>query len=126
MGTRQEAIVRSWFDCMVALDLDAAVDHFADDATYHVAAWHEPLVGRSAVRDGLKRELGALSSEYRFTIRNVASTDSLVFMEVVDEFKKSGKVITMHWASVFELNRAGKITARRDYVDMNEFEARLA
>jgi limonene-1,2-epoxide hydrolase len=111
---------------MVALDLESAVDHFADDATYHVAAWHEPLVGREAVRDGLEREFGALSSEYRYTIVNMASTNEVVFMEVVDEFKSRGTNITMHWSSVLEINQAGKITARRDYWDTKEFDARLA
>ena len=111
---------------MVALDLEAAVDHFADDASYRVSAWHEPLVGREAIRDGLEREFGALSSEYRYTILNMASTDAVVFMEVVDEFKLRGKDITMHWSSVLEINQAEKITARRDYWDAKELEARLA
>jgi limonene-1,2-epoxide hydrolase len=111
---------------MVALDLEGAIAHFADDATYHVAAWHEPLVGRDAVRDGLERELRALSSDYRYTILNMASTDAVVFMEVVDGFKRNGKDVTMHSTCVFEINQAGKITARRDYYDTKEFEARLA
>jgi hypothetical protein len=42
------------------------------------------LVGRDAVRDGLEQELRALSSDYRYTILNMASTDAVVFMEVVD------------------------------------------
>jgi limonene-1,2-epoxide hydrolase len=110
---------------MVALDLESAVNHFAEDATYHVAAWHEPLVGRGAVRGGLEREFAVLSSEYRYTIRNMASTDEVVFMEVVDAFKSRGKNITMHWSSVLEINQALKITARRDYWDAKEFDARL-
>ncbi len=125
MGTQQEAIVRSWFDCMVALDLDAAIDHFADDATYCVSAWHKPLVGRDAVRDGLEREFRALAAEYRYTIRNLASTEEVVFMEVVDGYERGGKDITMHSTWVFEISRARKITARRDYWDAKEFEARL-
>jgi limonene-1,2-epoxide hydrolase len=125
LGSQQEAIVRSWFDSMRALDLDAAIDHFADDATYHVAAWHEPLVGREAIRRGLEREFVALSSAYDHTIRNVASTDAVVFVEVLDQFKFNGNDVTMHSVWVFEVDGAGKITARRDYFDAKEFEARL-
>jgi limonene-1,2-epoxide hydrolase len=111
---------------MVALDREGAIAHFADDGAYHVAAWHEPLVGRDAVRDGLEREFRALSSDYRYTILNMASTDAVVFMEVVDGFKRNGKDFTMHSTWVFEINQAGKITARRDYWDAKELEARLA
>jgi limonene-1,2-epoxide hydrolase len=126
VGAQQEAVFRSWLDCMVALDLEAALNHFTDDATYHVAAWHEPLVGREAIRSGLERELVALSCEYRYTIRNIASTDAVVFVEVVDGFKRDSKDVTMHSAWVFEINQAGKISARRDYYDAKELEARLA
>jgi ketosteroid isomerase-like protein len=47
-------------------------------------------------------------------------------MEVVDAFKRNGKDVTMHSTWVFEINQAGKITARRDYWDAKELEARLA
>lgn len=45
---------------------------------------------------------------------------------VHEEFKYGGKNITMHWSGVWEINQAGKITARRDYWDAKELEARLA
>ena len=44
MAKKEEAVVRSWFDYMVALDLEAAADHFADYATYCVCAWHGHLM----------------------------------------------------------------------------------
>jgi hypothetical protein len=45
---------------------------------------------------------------------------------VVDSFKYGGEDMTMHWASVLEINPDGKIAAQRDYYDMKEFEAQLA
>jgi ketosteroid isomerase-like protein len=124
MDFQNEDVVRSFLDCIVAGDVEAAVDHYADDVTIHVAAWRDPLIGREAIRDTLQREVGL--SGYRYTIRNFASNDAVTFIEVVDEFKRDGKDVTMHWSGVWEINHAGKITARRDYWDEKEFETRLA
>jgi limonene-1,2-epoxide hydrolase len=122
MGHRHEEVVRSFLECVVAGDLEAALNHYADDATFHVAAWREPLVGREAISDALRREVRL--PNYRYTILNIASNDAVTFIEVVDEFKHGGKNVTMHWSGVWEINHAGKITARRDYWDTKEFEAR--
>ena len=124
MGHQHEEVVRSFLDCIVAGDLEAAIDHYADDAILHVAAWRDPLVGREAIRHTLQREVAL--SDYRYTILNIASNEAVTFIEVVDDFKHDGKDVTMHWSGVWEINHAGKITARRDYWDEKEFEARLA
>ena len=113
MGTHHEAIVRSFLDCLVAHDLEAALGHYANDATFHVSAWQAPLVGIEEIRPVVEREVGL--SDYRYTIRNSASSDNVVFTEVVDGFRLGDKDITMHGSSVWEFNHAGKITARRDY-----------
>ena len=125
MGSKQEAVFRSWLDCYAAGDRAAALDHYSDDATYHVAAWHQPLVGRDAIRAELDRQFDSIS-DYRYTIRNIFSTDAVVFVEGIDAFKYGGKDVTTHWCSVHEINPAGKITAQRDYLDMKELEAQLA
>jgi ketosteroid isomerase-like protein len=46
MGSQQEAVVRSSFDCFAADDVAALVDHYSDDAVFYFAAWHKPLVVR--------------------------------------------------------------------------------
>jgi limonene-1,2-epoxide hydrolase len=124
MGDQQEAVVRSMLECLF-VDLDATVDHYADDATYHTAAWKPPLVGRDAIRAELDQLFGH-HSDYRYTIRNIASTDAVVLIEVLDAFKYDGRDLAIHWSSVLEINPAGKITAQRDYYDMKEFEAQVA
>ena len=123
MGTSHEAVIRSFLDCVVAQDLEAAVDHYADDASYHVAAWHEPLVG-STLRDALAREVGI--SGYHYAILNMATADGVALFEVVDGFKVGDQDITMHWSGVWEINQLGKITARRDYYDSKEYEAQVS
>jgi len=123
VSNRLEDIVRSFLDCVASGDMETAIDYYADDVTVHVAAWHDPLVGREAIRDVLRHEVEL--ADYRYTIRNIASTGAVVFIEVVDEFKRDGKNITMHWSGVWEISQAGKITTRRDYWDAKEFEAQL-
>ena len=63
MDRQHEEVVRSFLDCVAASDLEAAIDHYADDLTLHVAAWRDPLIGREAIRDALQREVGL--SDYR-------------------------------------------------------------
>jgi limonene-1,2-epoxide hydrolase len=103
--------------------LEAALGHYANDASFQVSAWQPPLVGIEAIRGVLEREVGL--SDYRYTIRNTASSDNVVFTEVVDGFRLDEKEITMHGSSVWEINDAGKITARRDYWDAKEFDQQV-
>jgi limonene-1,2-epoxide hydrolase len=48
-----------------------------------------------------------------------------VFFEAVDNFNYGGKTVTLHWASVWEIDIAGKISAQRDYWDAQELAAQL-
>jgi limonene-1,2-epoxide hydrolase len=123
MGTAQEATVRSLIECMNADDREGIADHFADDATWHMIAWREPSVGRDAIRSVLDRLVGTGA---RYTILNMASTDSVVFTELVDTHHRDGKEVTIHWTSVTEINPDGKIAAERDYWDTKQMETQLA
>jgi limonene-1,2-epoxide hydrolase len=122
MGTAQEATVRSLVECMNADDRDVIAAQFAEDATWHMIAWREPLHGRAAIRAALD-QLGG--TDFRYTITNLASTASVVFAEIVDTHRRDDKEVTIHWTSVTEINEAGKITAERDYWDSSELAAQL-
>jgi len=121
MGKAQEAVARSFLACMDANNLDGAVEHFTDDAVYHMVPWRKPVTGRSAIRAsyGEARWIGS-------TIVNVASTDSTVFVEAVDTVMHGDKEVTSHYVTVLEINDGGKITAERDYWDTKEMEKQLA
>jgi limonene-1,2-epoxide hydrolase len=120
----QEAVVRALLDSVVARDREAFVEQFAEDAVYYVNAWHEPLIGHDAIRREFDRQAD-IYTDFRYEILHVASTDALVFTERIDTMRIGGKDVSLHWASVHEIDRAGKITAGRDYYDMKELEARL-
>jgi ketosteroid isomerase-like protein len=124
MGSKQEAIVRSAFEGYAALDRAAMLDHYAEDATWHMVAGKEPFVGRDAIGAEVDRQLAGLS-EYTSKILNMASTDTVVFVEGVDTFTLSGKPVTLHWSTAVDINPDGKITEQRDYYDRKELEGSL-
>ena len=123
MGTEQEAVVRSLLDCVVARDADGAAAHYAEDASYSYPPWHEPIVGRDAIRAALRRLFAGCFTELHYTIVNLASTDAVVFTELIDTNTWNGKEVTMRWSSVTEINEKREITAQRDYFDTRELEA---
>jgi limonene-1,2-epoxide hydrolase len=124
MGSRQEAVVRSWIDCFVAQDLDGIVDLYSDDAAYHVAAWREPVVGRDAIRAEIAQQFERVSDD-EISVLSILSTDEAVFFEAVDNFNYGGTAVTLHWASVWDVDIRGKIGAQRDYWDAQELKAQL-
>jgi limonene-1,2-epoxide hydrolase len=123
MGAQQEAVVRSWIDCVIAQDLASIGGLYADDATYHVNAWRPPVVGRNAIRAEIARQFDVASGD-EITVLSIFSTEAVVFYEAVDNFKYGDNAATLHWASVWEIDPSGKITAQRDYWDAKELETR--
>ena len=123
MGTEQEAVVRSLIDCVVARDADRAADHYSDDASYSYPPWREPIVGREEIRAALHKLFAGCFTELHYTIVNIASTDAVVFTELTDTNTLNGKVVTMRWSSVTEINEKREITAQRDYFDTRELDA---
>lgn len=120
LGEAEETVVRSFLACQDADDRDGAMAHFADDAVYHMIAWRKPVVGRDAI--------GASYGDARWTgsrIVNIASNDSVVFVEAVDTIMRGDKEVTVHYAMVIEVNEDGLIVAERDYWDTKEMESQL-
>ena len=124
MGEQQEAVVRSLLDSLVAGDRDAVVEHFSEQATYNVSGWSNPLVGKEAIRADLESQAGVYS-DFRYTILNIASTESVVFTERLDKINVDGNEVIIHRATVHEIDPEGKITATREYYDLREIETQL-
>jgi limonene-1,2-epoxide hydrolase len=125
MSERPDEVVRSLLEVMTKGDVAAILTHFADEASYRVNAWNEPLDGIDAIRKELERQL-AMWSDFRFDLINVASSGNVVFTERIDTVHMMGRDLDIHVAGVFSVGEDGKISSWRDYFDMKEVESQLA
>jgi ketosteroid isomerase-like protein len=125
VGAQEEDVVHSWISSFAAQDLVGIMDLYSDDAAYHVAAWREPVVGRDAIRAEIAQQFDRVTDD-KITILSMLSTDGVVFFEAVDDFKFGAKDVTLHWASVWEIGSAGKITVQRDYWDGREMDSQIS
>jgi limonene-1,2-epoxide hydrolase len=104
-------------------DLDAIMAFFADDAVYHnipVA----PVRGRDAIRETIAGfTAGVDKLEVRVT--NLAANGDVVLTERVDVFVTGDRSIELPVMGTFEV-AGGRITAWRDYFDLNQFMSQLA
>jgi limonene-1,2-epoxide hydrolase len=104
-------------------DLDAILAFFADDATYHNIPV-DPVSGTDAIRSTIEGFTGGVESIV-FRVTHIAAAGEVVLTERVDVFSMPGKTIELPVMGTFEV-RDGKITAWRDYFDMNQFMSQLA
>ncbi len=103
-------------------DLDAIVSYFADDAVYHNIPV-DPVTGRDAIRSTIAGFTGGVDS-IEFRVRNIAASGSTVMTERVDVFRFPGATIELPVMGTFEVD-GDRITAWRDYFDMNQFMSQL-
>ncbi|MGB8388062.1 limonene-1,2-epoxide hydrolase family protein [Mycobacterium sp.] len=100
-----------------APDATAIVQYLAEDAVYHNIPM-EPVQGREAIRAFIENFLAQLDG-IDFVIHRQVSDGNLVFNERTDIMRtKTGKAIELPVTGVFEVVD-DKITAWRDYFDMN-------
>jgi limonene-1,2-epoxide hydrolase len=125
VSDQAEEVVRSLIERMNANDNDAVLASFADNASYRVNAWNEPILGVDAIAQDFERQ-HALWSDLRIKLVNLASADKVVFTERIDTVHMMGRDIAIHMAGVFEVDSQGKIAGWRDYFDMKEIESQFA
>ena len=125
IGDAPQRSVTAMLDCVADRDLDGAADHYAEGARYHVRAWHEPVVGRAAIRAEFARQ-AALFDSFRYEVVHMHSIGPTVFIERVDHLAMLGKDVTVHWFGVHDVGPDGLITLTRDYFDEAEMQTQLA
>ena len=104
-------------------DIDALLEYFADDAVYHnipVA----PVTGRDAIRATIEGFTAGVD-RVDFNVGNIAANGDVVLTERVDVFVTGERSIELPVMGTFEL-AGGRITAWRDYFDLNQFMAQVA
>jgi len=113
----------AWSDDVGAAELAA---FFTDDATYHNIPL-APVIGRKAIASNIASFIrpGAPGIEsLHLRVINIAANGPVVMTERVDVFKLPGKSFELQVMGTFEV-RDGRISAWRDYFDMNQFTSRM-
>ena len=118
-----ESVVRSFCRAVEHRDLPALVDFFTEDAVYHNIPI-APLIGREAIATTLGQFITP-ASRVEFEITGLATQGSTVFTERVDRFEIGGKLVELPVMGAFEVTPEGKISAWRDYFDMQQFTNQL-
>ena len=122
MSAESDLILRM-IDGFNKIDLDAIVACFADDAIYDNVPM-AAVQGTDAIRATLQGFMGA-ASEVQWDIVNIVADGGVVLTERVDKFKINNQWIELRVMGTFEVTD-GKITAWRDYFDMNQFQTQFA
>ncbi len=122
MSAESDLILRM-VDGFNKIDLDAIVACFADDAIYDNVPM-AAVQGTDAIRKTLQGFMGA-ASEVQWDIVNIVADGGVVLTERVDKFKVNDQWIELRVMGAFEV-ADGKITAWRDYFDMNQFQTQFA
>jgi limonene-1,2-epoxide hydrolase len=118
MATANEQVIEAFCAAWARRDVEEILGFFTDDAVYHNIPM-EPAVGIDAIRAVIEMFVPP-ADEIAFTVHNVASAGDVVFNERTDRFVTGGTSIALPVAGVFEV-RDGKITAWRDYFDLQSW-----
>jgi limonene-1,2-epoxide hydrolase len=116
-------VVRRFCDAWSAGDLDALMAFFADDAVYH----NIPIDAVTGV-DAIRATIAGFTQgveKIEFRVDNIVADGDVVLTERVDVFHLPGKAIELPVMGTFVV-REGKITAWRDYFDLNQFMSQMA
>ena len=117
------ALVRQFCDAWPAGDIDALVDFFTDDATYHNIPM-EAVNGKDAIKATIAGFAGGNTIEFR--VLHIAAAGDVVLTERIDAFTlPDGRTIELPVSGTFEIS-GGKIAAWRDYFDLNMFMSQLS
>jgi limonene-1,2-epoxide hydrolase len=113
----------AWSDNIGAAELGA---FFTDDAVYHNIPM-APVIGREAIANNIASFIrpGAPGIEsIQFRVIHIAANGPVVMTERVDVFKLPDKSFELPVMGTFEVSD-GKISAWRDYFDLNQFTSRM-
>ena len=104
-------------------DVDELMGYFAEDCIYHNIPV-EPVTGSEAIRKTIEGFAG-MAQAIEWVCHQIAENEAgVVLTERTDRFQVAGNWIELPVMGTFEVHH-GKITAWRDYFDMNQFTSQL-
>ena len=119
MGSNSD-IITDFCNTWETRDIDRLMGFFTEDAVYHNIPMDPPSVGTEQIRATIEMFMTAPES-VTFAIHNQAETaEGVVLNERTDTFKLGDHTIELRIMGIFEL-ADGKISAWRDYFDMNQY-----
>jgi len=117
-----ERLIRDFCDAWSRRDIDELLGYFTEDAIYHNMPI-DPAQGHDAIRNVMMLFV-PMSKEITFEIKHLAEEGNIVLTERVDRFVMDGGTIELPVMGVFEV-QGGKITAWRDYFDMQTYMSQV-
>ena len=114
--------VRRFCDAWARKDLDEIIAFFSDDAVYHNIPL-QPVVGPDQIRATIEGFSGGVE-KIEFVVDAIAADGGTVLTERHDVFTFPNGVIDLPVMGTFEVAN-GKITAWRDYFDLNQFMSQM-
>ncbi len=124
MPTDAEKVVNEFCNAWPRKNVEELLGFFSDDAVYHNIPM-EPARGKAAIKAVINSFL-PMAKSLQFKVLHTASAGNVVMNERVDIFDLgNGKTISLPVAGVFEVNN-GKISAWRDYFDMQMYTKQMA
>ena len=103
-------------------DLDGIIDCFASDAVYHNIPL-DPVEGVDAIRATIAGFTTGVE-RIEFRVLHIAAAGDVVLTERVDAFVLPDRTIELPVMGTFEVTD-GRITAWRDYFDLNQFMGQM-
>ena len=115
MSAQNETLVRDFCAAWRRRNIEELIGFFTADAVYHNMPM-APVSGHDGIRTAFQYFVPPAQS-IEFEILGLASTGSIVLAERIDRFVMGEKKVELPVVGVFEI-RDGKISAWRDYFDM--------
>ena len=114
-----EKTVRDFCNAVTRCQSAELIGFFTSDAVYHNIPI-DPVRGKEAIQATLAQFLD-ISSDAEFEVLALAVAGNKVLTERIDRFTINGKRIELPVMGTFEVTADGKISAWRDYFDMQQF-----
>lgn len=116
--------VRTFCDRWGAGDLDGIAASFTDDAVYHNIPM-DPVHGAADIRTTIEGFF-AMVDRIEFRIHHIAAAGTVVLTERTDVFATTEHAVELPVMGTFELAADGRISAWRDYFDLNQFMSKMS
>ena len=116
-------IVQRFCDAWGNVELDELLDYFTQDALYHNIPL-DPHHGVDEIRGAIEAFMGGVE-KITFRTDHIAASGNVVLTERVDSFVMPEKTIDIPVMGTFEVTDDGKISAWRDYFDLNQFMSQM-